>query len=194
MHQHMEPNNVQPHYRRATAIAMAFVAANAGGKHLSSLSFLQTDNTLTASLQASCRHGLHDSPRFHKASVINIVFTALSSVLSIAIVLYLRRRIARSIKKLKGCYERRARTEPVAGIPWRCGGVWRSAPAVRVHSLSVCDFHLYQRYYKLQPQNAGRPPLRLAELFLSSIAHSYSIFAILPPRALRCLSLHGAFR
>ena len=65
-------NNLQPHYRRATAIAIGFMATNTGGI-LSSWLFT-------------------DPPRFHKATRINLAFSLGMAASSVAILVYFRAR------------------------------------------------------------------------------------------------------
>ncbi|KAI0040335.1 MFS general substrate transporter [Auriscalpium vulgare] len=64
-------NNVQPHYRRATGIAVGFMATNMGG-------------ILSTWLFAT------GAPRFHKATITNVVFAVGTSVACGVLVLYLR--------------------------------------------------------------------------------------------------------
>ncbi|KAA1474439.1 MFS general substrate transporter [Dentipellis sp. KUC8613] len=66
-----QANNVQPHYRRATAVAMAFMSTNLGGI-VSTWIFL-------------------GPPRFRDASIVNLSFILALGVAAGAIVLYLRR-------------------------------------------------------------------------------------------------------
>jgi len=65
-------NNVQPHYRRATAITIGFIAGSSGGI-LSSWIFT-------------------DPPRFHKATRINLAFSLGMAASSVAILVYFRTR------------------------------------------------------------------------------------------------------
>ena len=69
-------NNVQPHYRRATAITIGFIASNSGGI-LSSWIFT-------------------DPPRFDKATRINLAFSLGMAASSVAILVYFR---VRNIEK-----------------------------------------------------------------------------------------------
>jgi len=71
-------NNVQPHYRRATAIAMGFSASNTGGM-VSTWLFT-------------------DPPRFQKATRINLVFSLGMAASSVGILVYFR---FRNIEKQK---------------------------------------------------------------------------------------------
>ncbi|KZV68747.1 MFS general substrate transporter [Peniophora sp. CONT] len=64
-------NNVQPHFRRATAIAWAFTATNTGGI-VSTWIFT-------------------DPPRFHIASSINLAFSLAGAVLALVVMIYLAR-------------------------------------------------------------------------------------------------------
>jgi MFS family permease len=76
-------NNVQPHYRRATAIAIGFMASNIGGI-VSTWLFT-------------------DPPRFRKATRINLVFSLGMAVCSVGMLVYFRARNAgkqREIKRL----------------------------------------------------------------------------------------------
>jgi len=63
-------NNVQPHYRRATAVAIAFVATNIGG--IVSPWFFT------------------DPPRFHKATSINLAVSLGTAASSVVIIAYFR--------------------------------------------------------------------------------------------------------
>jgi len=63
-------NNVQPHYRRATAVALAFIATNAGG--IVSPWFFT------------------DPPRFHKANSINLGFSLGTSASCLFLIFYFR--------------------------------------------------------------------------------------------------------
>ncbi|KAI0037051.1 MFS general substrate transporter [Vararia minispora EC-137] len=63
-------NNVQPHVRRATGIALAFVSTNIGGI-ISTWIFT-------------------DPPRFHKASSINLAFSLGMATVSLFLILFLR--------------------------------------------------------------------------------------------------------
>ncbi|KAH9994533.1 MFS general substrate transporter [Russula compacta] len=74
-------NNVQPHYRRATAIAIAFVATNLGGI-VSTWLFT-------------------DPPRFHKATSINLAFSLGMSVTSAGLIFYFRARNAQKRKQVQ---------------------------------------------------------------------------------------------
>ncbi|EIM82651.1 MFS general substrate transporter [Stereum hirsutum FP-91666 SS1] len=65
-------NNAQPHYRRATAVALAFMSTNVGGI-LSTWIFI-------------------DPPRFHIATSINLAFALGMAVVSASLVLYLTRK------------------------------------------------------------------------------------------------------
>jgi hypothetical protein len=62
-------NNVQPHYRRATAVAFVFVITNIGGI-VSTWLFT-------------------DPPRFHKATSINLSFSLGMAVISAGLIFYL---------------------------------------------------------------------------------------------------------
>jgi hypothetical protein len=63
-------NNVQPHYRRATAVAIAFIATNAGG--IVSPWFFT------------------DPPRFHKASSINLAVSLGMTASCACLIFYFR--------------------------------------------------------------------------------------------------------
>jgi hypothetical protein len=63
-------NNVQPHYRRATAVAIAFIMTNVGG--IVSPWFFT------------------DPPRFHRATSINLAFALGLTVASFGLIFYFR--------------------------------------------------------------------------------------------------------
>ncbi|EJD00760.1 MFS general substrate transporter [Fomitiporia mediterranea MF3/22] len=64
-------NNSEPHYRRATSVAMGFVATNAGG------------------ILSTWRYPTKSAPRFTDTTIMNIVFSILILVFSVFNVLYL---------------------------------------------------------------------------------------------------------
>jgi hypothetical protein len=74
-------NNVQPHYRRATAVAIAFVATNIGG--IVSPWFFT------------------DPPRFHKATSINLAVSLGMAASSAGIIFYLRACNAKKRKQVE---------------------------------------------------------------------------------------------
>jgi hypothetical protein len=74
-------NNVQPHYRRATAIAIGFIATNTGGI-VSTWLFT-------------------DPPHFQKASRINLVFSLGMAASSVGILVYFRFRNAEKQKEVQ---------------------------------------------------------------------------------------------
>src|ERR1700761_7453418 len=74
-------NNVQPHYRRATAIAIGFIATNAGGI-VSTWLFT-------------------DPPRFHKATCINLIFSLGMAASSVGILVYFRYRNAEKQREVQ---------------------------------------------------------------------------------------------
>ena len=82
-------NNVQPHYRRATAIAVAFTATNAGGI-VSTWLFIK------------------GSPRFHTATSINLAFALGMAVFCAVVMVYL----AYANKQKKRELERLEREQP----------------------------------------------------------------------------------
>ncbi|KAI0084412.1 MFS general substrate transporter [Irpex rosettiformis] len=82
-------NNVQPHYRRATAIAVAFTATNTGGI-VSTWLFTK------------------GSPRFHTATSINLAFALAMTVLCGLVMVYLARANKLKVKEL----ERLEREQP----------------------------------------------------------------------------------
>jgi hypothetical protein len=75
-------NNVQPHYRRATAVAFGLAIVNVGGI-VSTWLFT-------------------DAPRFHKATSINLAFSLGVAVVSVGLILYLRARNAEKRRKVLG--------------------------------------------------------------------------------------------
>jgi hypothetical protein len=74
-------NNVQPHYRRATAVAFGLATTNVGGI-VSTWLFT-------------------DAPRFHKATCINLAFSLGIAVVSVGLILYLRARNGEKRKKVQ---------------------------------------------------------------------------------------------
>ncbi|KAF8258354.1 MFS general substrate transporter [Lactarius quietus] len=76
-----DANNVQPHYRRATAIAIAFIATNVGGI-VSTWLFT-------------------DPPRFQKATRINLVFSLGMAASSLGILVYFRFRNAEKQREVQ---------------------------------------------------------------------------------------------
>ena len=75
-----QANNVQPHYRRATAVAFVLATVNVGGI-VSTWLFT-------------------DAPRFHKATSINLTFSLGMAVASVGLILYLRARNAEKHRKV----------------------------------------------------------------------------------------------
>jgi hypothetical protein len=75
-------NNVQPHYRRATAVAFGLATVNVGGI-VSTWLFT-------------------DAPRFHKATCVNLVFSLGMAVASVGLIIYLRARNAGKRRKVLG--------------------------------------------------------------------------------------------
>ena len=67
-------NNVQPHYRRATAVALGYIATNSGGI-LSTWLFT-------------------DPPHFRKATHVNLIFSLAMAACSVGIVFYFKVRNA----------------------------------------------------------------------------------------------------
>ncbi len=63
-------NNVQPHYRRATAVALGYIGTNSGGI-VSTWLFT-------------------DAPRFQKATHVNLVFSLAMAACAVGIVFYFR--------------------------------------------------------------------------------------------------------
>jgi hypothetical protein len=76
-----QTNNVQPHYRRATAVAFGLAIVNLGGI-VSTWLFT-------------------DPPRFHKATSINLAFSLGMAVASVGLILYLRVRNAEKRRKVQ---------------------------------------------------------------------------------------------
>jgi hypothetical protein len=74
-------NNVQPHYRRATAIAIGFIATNTGGI-VSTWLFT-------------------DPPRFQRATRINLAFSLGMAASSVGILVYFRFRNAEKQKEVQ---------------------------------------------------------------------------------------------
>jgi hypothetical protein len=70
-------NNVQPHYRRATAVALGYVATNSGGI-VSTWLFT-------------------DPPRFEKATRVNLVFSLAMAACSVGIFVYFK--VRNSVKQ-----------------------------------------------------------------------------------------------
>jgi len=66
-------NNSEPHYRRATSVAIGFVATNAGG------------------ILSTWRFPKKEGPRFVKTTIMDLVFSALIAVFALLNVVYLRR-------------------------------------------------------------------------------------------------------
>jgi hypothetical protein len=75
-------NNVQPHYRRATAVVVAVALANLGGIVST---WLYTD-----------------APRFHKATCINLSFSLTIAVASAGLIFYFRGRNAEKRREVQG--------------------------------------------------------------------------------------------
>lgn len=75
-------NNVQPHYRRASAVAFGLTMTNAGGI-LSTWLFT-------------------GAPRFHKATSINLAFSLGMGVACVGLILYFRARNAEKRRKVQG--------------------------------------------------------------------------------------------
>lgn len=76
-----QANNVQPHYRRATAVAFGLAIVNVGG-------------IVSAWL-------FNDPPRFHKGTSVNLAFSLGSAVASVGLILYLRARNAEKRRKVQ---------------------------------------------------------------------------------------------
>ncbi len=74
-------NNVQPHYRRATAIAIGVIAPNVGGIVSTWL--------------------FDDPPRFRKATRINLAFSVATAVCSVGILIYFRLRNAEKQREVQ---------------------------------------------------------------------------------------------
>ena len=74
-------NNIQPHYRRATAIGILVALVNLGG-------------IISAWLYT-------DAPRFHKATSINLSFSLAVAVASAGLIFYLRTRNAKKRKEVQ---------------------------------------------------------------------------------------------
>ncbi|KAF8963255.1 MFS general substrate transporter [Flammula alnicola] len=92
-------NNSEPYYRRATSIAMGFVASNAGG------------------ILSTWRYPSKEGPRFRKTTIMNLVFSLVSILLAIlnALVLnYLSKRKQRSRKQILAPYA--TEEEPEGGV------------------------------------------------------------------------------
>ncbi|THH13188.1 hypothetical protein EW146_g7001 [Bondarzewia mesenterica] len=87
-------NNVQPHYRRATAVGLAFVFTNLGGQSILALS-----HTLEAYV-TWFPEGMVSTwifvgpPRFHSASAVNLSFAIGSVALFLILIFHLRRQNA----------------------------------------------------------------------------------------------------
>jgi hypothetical protein len=77
-----QTNNVQPHYRRATAVAFGLAAVNVGGI-VSTWLFT-------------------DAPRFHKATSVNLAVSLGMAMASIGLILYLRAQNARKRRNVLG--------------------------------------------------------------------------------------------
>ena len=77
-----QANNVQPHYRRATAVAFGLALTNVGGI-VSTWLFT-------------------DPPRFHKGTSTNLAFSLGTAVVSVGLILYLRARNAEKRRKIQG--------------------------------------------------------------------------------------------
>ena len=75
-------NNVQPHYRRATAVGVGVALVNVGGIVST---WLYTD-----------------APRFHKATSINLSFSLAIAVASAGLIFYFRCRNAEKRRKIQG--------------------------------------------------------------------------------------------
>jgi hypothetical protein len=75
-------NNIQPYYRRATAVVVIVASANVGGIVST---WLYTD-----------------APRFHKATSINLSFSLGIAVASAGLMFYLRSRNAEKRRKVQG--------------------------------------------------------------------------------------------
>jgi hypothetical protein len=75
-------NNIQPYYRRATAVALTVASQNLGGIVST---WLYTD-----------------APRFHKATSINLSFSLGIAVASVGLMFYLRSRNAEKCRKVQG--------------------------------------------------------------------------------------------
>ncbi|KAI0267288.1 MFS general substrate transporter [Gloeopeniophorella convolvens] len=74
-------NNVQPHYRRATAVAVAFVATNLGGI-VSTWIFV-------------------GAPRFHEATSINLAFSLAMAVICVGLIFYFKARNAEKRREVQ---------------------------------------------------------------------------------------------
>lgn len=75
-------NNIQPHYRRATAVGIGVASVNIGGIVST---WLYTD-----------------APRFHKATSINLSFSLGIAVVSTGLIFYFRRRNAERRREIQG--------------------------------------------------------------------------------------------
>jgi hypothetical protein len=78
-------NNVQPHYRRATAVAVGVAVFNVGG-------------LVSAWL-------FDDAPRFHKATCINLAFSLAMAVASVYLIFYIRVRNAAKRREVRRLLE-----------------------------------------------------------------------------------------
>ncbi|KAK7683471.1 hypothetical protein QCA50_013305 [Cerrena zonata] len=64
-------NNSEPHYRRATSVALGFVASNAGG------------------ILATWSYPMHEGPRFHRTTIMNLVFSVVVILIAVINKVYL---------------------------------------------------------------------------------------------------------
>jgi len=75
-------NNVQPHYRRATAIGVSVASVNIGG--------------IVSTLLYT------GAPRFHRATIINLSLSLAIAAISVGLIFYFRARNAKKRREVQG--------------------------------------------------------------------------------------------